>query len=389
MHKLSPLRIAVADGSAFMRRLLAESLIVRGFEVAGVADSASAAVDLCRRARPDVLTFDLATAGMDGVQLMHELRDEGLEIPVILLNGVFRTDAYRTVDVLAEGAVDFIEKPAACDTVQGFLSLLGQKIRLAAELRDQRRIAHEIATQRSVHALTPQPAPPSRRVPPREGQRAIVITASTGGIHALASLIPALPPRVGAGTIVVQQLPEESFSAALADRLDRNAALEVKEAAGGEQLYAGTVLVAPGGSHLRLAGDRKVLVSTEAPIGGLRPRADLTIVDAARMFGESLLLVVLSGMGKDAVDGAAEVKRRGGRVLVESEASAGAYGTPRAVIEAQLADDVLMLDELPEAIVAEAGVWAPAGADTSVSTEQSYIQSLKAAGDTTRRLRGL
>ena len=240
-----------------------------------------------------------------------------------------------------------------------------------------------------MHALTPQPAPPSRRVPPREGQRAIVITASTGGIQALAQLIPALPPRVGAGTIVVQQLPEESFSAALADRLDRHSALEVKEAAGGEQLYAGTVLVAPGGSHLRLAGDRKVLVSTEAPIGGLRPRADLTIVDAARMFGESLLLVVLSGMGKDAVDGAAEVKRRGGRVLVESEASAGAYGTPRAVIEAQLADDVLMLDELPEAIVAEAGVWAPAGADTTVSAEQSYIQSLKAAGDTTRRLRGL
>src|SRR5256714_12089095 len=179
MHKLSPLRIAVADGSAFMRRLLAESLIVRGFEVAGVADSASAAVDLCQRARPDVLTFDLATAGMDGVELMHELRQVGLDIPVILLCGVFRADAYRTIDVLAEGAVDFIEKPAACDTVQGFLSLLGQKIRLAHELHDQRRIAAELSSQRSVHALTPQPQPPSRRVPPRQGQRMIVISAST------------------------------------------------------------------------------------------------------------------------------------------------------------------------------------------------------------------
>jgi two-component system chemotaxis response regulator CheB len=355
MHKLSPLRIAVADGSAFMRRLLAESLIVRGFEVAGVADSASAAVDLCRRARPDVLTFDLATPGMDGVQLMHELRDAGLEIPVILLNGVFRADAYRTVDVLAEGAVDFIEKPPACDTVQGFLSLLGQKIRLAAELRDQRRIAHEMSTQRSVHALTPQPAPPSRRVPPREGQRAIVITASTGGIHALARLIPALPPRLGAGTIVVQQLPEESFSAALADRLDRHSGIEVKEAAGGEQLYAGTVLVAPGGSHLRLAGDRKVLVSTEAPIGGLRPRADLTIVDAAEEFGANLLLVVLTGMGKDGLVGAEAVKAAGGRILVEAESTCTVYGMPRAVAEAGLADATLPLSELPAAIATEAG----------------------------------
>src|SRR5437764_12972554 len=138
MHKLSPVRIAVADGSAFMRRLLAESLIVRGFEVAGVADSASAAVDLCRRARPDVLTFDIATPEMDGVQLMHELRAAGLDIPVILLSGVFRADSYRTIDVLAEGAVDFLEKPPACDPVQGFLSFLGQQIRLAAELHEQR-----------------------------------------------------------------------------------------------------------------------------------------------------------------------------------------------------------------------------------------------------------
>src|SRR5260221_8168296 len=169
MHKLSPLRIAVADGSAFMRRLLAESLIVRGFEVAGVADSAAAAVDLCRRARPDVLTFDLATPEMDGVELMHELRHAGIDVPVILLAGVFRADAYRTVDVLAEGAIDFLEKPAACDTVQGFLSLLGQKIRLAAELHEQRNLAAELRSQRSVHALTPQPPQPSRRVPPREG----------------------------------------------------------------------------------------------------------------------------------------------------------------------------------------------------------------------------
>src|SRR5207237_3894249 len=132
----------------------------------------------------------------------------------------------------------------------------------------------------------------------------------------------------------VQQLPEESFSAALADRLNRHSAIEVKEAAGGEQLYAGTVLVAPGGSHLRLAGDRKVLVSTEAPIGGLRPRADLTVVDAARMFGESLLFVVLSGMGKDEVDGAAEVKRRAGRVAVEADANGAAHREPRSLISA-------------------------------------------------------
>ena len=90
--------------------------------------------------------------------------------------------------------------------------------------------------------------------------------------------------------------------------------LEVREALGGEQLNPSSVYFAPGGSHLRLAGDAKLLVSAEEPMDGLRPRADLTVSDAARIFGERLVLVVVSGMGKDGVDGAREVKERGGRV---------------------------------------------------------------------------
>src|SRR5512142_1043070 len=111
VHKLTPLRVAIADGSSFMRRLLAESLLVRGFEVAGLADSADSAVELCRRAKPDALTFDLVSPQMDGVVLLRSLRDADLQVPVILLAGQFRADAYRTVDALVEGALDFLERP--------------------------------------------------------------------------------------------------------------------------------------------------------------------------------------------------------------------------------------------------------------------------------------
>ena len=105
-------------------------------------------------------------------------------------------------------------------------------------------------------------------------------------------------------------------------------------------LDPGTLLLAPGGQHLRLSDDRRLRLTDEAPEGGLRPRADFTIQDAARSFGRRLVLVVPTGMGKDGLDGAHAVKRMGGRVLAEAESTCTVYGMPRAVAEARLADRV-------------------------------------------------
>jgi two-component system chemotaxis response regulator CheB len=117
----------------------------------------------------------------------------------------------------------------------------------------------------------------------------------------------------------------------------------------------GSVLVAPGGRHLHLKADRTTTLGDELPIGGLRPRADLTIADAAQIFGRDLLLVVLTGMGKDGLEGAQEVRRHGGTILAEAESSCTVYGMPRAIVEAGLADGVHELADMPAAIAAVAG----------------------------------
>ena len=133
----------------------------------------------------------------------------------------------------------------------------------------------------------------------------------------------------------------------LAARLDRASALQVREAVAGDRLDAGTALVAPGGRHLHLLADHPTTLGVEPPIGELRPRADLTIADVARVFGRDVLLVVLTGMGKDGLEGAIEVRRNGGRILVEAESSCTVYGMPRAIVEAGLADGVYDLGRLP------------------------------------------
>jgi len=166
--------------------------------------------------------------------------------------------------------------------------------------------------------------------------------------------VPKLPSPLGVGTLIVQHMPA-GFTGSLASRLDCDAELQVREASGGERLDPRTALIAPGGSHLRLAADGLISVSDAPAIGGLRPRADLLIEDAARVYGRRLLLVVLTGMGNDGLRGAQEVRRQGGRVLVESEESCTVYGMPRAIVDHGLADGVLTLDRLAEAITQEAG----------------------------------
>jgi two-component system chemotaxis response regulator CheB len=119
-------------------------------------------------------------------------------------------------------------------------------------------------------------------------------------------------------------------------------------------LDPGSALLAPGGRHLRLSALGKTRLTDEPAVGGLRPRADLLIEDAARVYGERLLLVVLTGMGNDGLRGAAEVRRRGGHILAEAEDTCTVYGMPRAIVQGGLADEVLALDRLAEVITAEA-----------------------------------
>ena len=203
--------------------------------------------------------------------------------------------------------------------------------------------------RRARRSRAPWPAPPRSAT-----RKFVLIASSTGGPKALGELIPKLPSPLGTGSMIVQHMPA-GFTASLATRLDSSSKLTVREAVGGEAMDPRHMYLAPGGAHLRMGEDRSVRLSDDAPLGGLRPRADLTIADAAKLYGNALLLVVLTGMGKDGLEGARAVKAAGGRVLVEAESTCVVYGMPRAVAEAGLADEILPLHELPAAIAREAG----------------------------------
>jgi two-component system, chemotaxis family, protein-glutamate methylesterase/glutaminase len=346
-------RVVVADDSALMRRIVGSVLRRGGVEVVGHAADGDEALALCERERPDAMTLDLTMPGLGGIDVLRALRQPGRPtLPVVVVSAFSPAHGARAVDALAEGAFELVQKPSVGEgEVDAFERNLLHKVRAAIELRRRRHAVADVA-QMPARVVPPGAGAREPRTPCRGLSRVLLIVASTGGPRALAELLPQLPSPLGAGTMIVQHMPA-GFTTSLAARLDRASSLDVREAVGGERLDPRVALVAPGGRHLRLGDDGLVVLSDEAPLGGLRPRADLLIADAAQRFGDRVTLVVLTGMGTDGLRGAEEVRRHGGRILAEAEESCTVYGMPRAIVQARLADIVAPLDHLSQSIVAE------------------------------------
>lgn len=338
------MRVVVADDSRLMRRMLSDALGRQGFDVVATAADGDEALVACRAHRPDAMTLDLHMPGMDGIGVLRALKQGKADpVPVVVVSAFSPAHGARAVDALAEGAFELVAKPAFGEPLETFTSELGRKVGEAAHSGRVRRPAARPVARRPEHRRTAV-----------AGKKLVVIACSTGGPKALGDLIPKLPSPLGAGTLIVQHMPP-GFTTSLASRLDAASPLDVIEATGGETLNPGAALLAPGGAHLRLDGTRRAQLSDDAPVGGLKPRADFTIEDAAKLFGPRMVLVVLTGMGRDGLEGARAVRAAGGRILVEAESTCTVYGMPRAVAEAGLADEILPLDELAGAIAREAG----------------------------------
>jgi len=358
MPTVAAARVVIADDSALMRSVLSAALRDAGIEVVGQAADGDEALALCERLAPDVLSLDLAMPGRDGVGVLRELRSRRLQIPVVVVSAFSAAAGARAVDALAEGAFDLVAKPTSSGELDAFTRELVDRVQLARATRRRNAPSRGAGARRAASPAALRRrrpvAPPAGDGTAKAGHRVVVITCSTGGPRALAELLPRLPSPLGDGTLIVQHMPE-GFTASLADRLDRASSLKVGEAHDRERLDAAHALLAPGGQHMRVSAGGVVRLTDEPPVGGLRPRADLTIRDVVKVWGARTLLVVLTGMGSDGLDGAVEVHNAGGRVIVEAASSCVVHGMPRAVLDAGLADGEYDLSALPEVIVAEVG----------------------------------
>jgi two-component system, chemotaxis family, protein-glutamate methylesterase/glutaminase len=182
----------------------------------------------------------------------------------------------------------------------------------------------------------------------------IGIAASAGGLTALSTLIGTLSPDLNAAIVILQHLPA-AHSSHLAEILGRRTRLAVKEAASHDRLRQGVILTAPPGLHLLISPEGIVSFSHRPPVNHVRPAADRLFESIASSFGPRSIAVVLTGTGRDGARGAQVVKRAGGIVIVQDEATSEFFGMPRAAIQAGLVDRILPLEDIAAALEAFTG----------------------------------
>lgn len=331
-------RIVIADDSAVIRHLLASVLGAdTEFEICGAAPNGRVAVDLVRSSSPDLLILDLEMPEMGGLEALSIIRREHPRLPVIVYSDLTERGGRLTLEAFSLGAADCVLKPAALDGIRAVKEDLLPRVRALCA----RRMG---APPAAACLRTPSPLRPA----------VLAIVASTGGPRAVQAVFEDLPRDLPAPILVVQPMPA-MFTRLLAERLSAHSRFRVAEAEQGSPLEPGRAWVAPGGRHLTLArdGDRVVCdLDENPPVNSCRPSADLLLLSLAVTFGGASVAVVLTGLGRDGVEGCRAVRAAGGHVLVQDEATSVVWETPGAVAAAGLADDILPLPDLGSAIAA-------------------------------------
>jgi two-component system chemotaxis response regulator CheB len=308
------------------------------FDVVGHARDGEQALREVMALQPDAIVLDLQMPRMDGFTFLRLLMARRPTPVIVLSSNSRRSDVLKTLEL---GALDFVAKPE-----RGGLEPVREE--LLAKCAMIRALRIENLGVRA--APEREPADPRPLVEPA---RLAVVGASTGGPQALQELLGALPGDLPLGVLVAQHMPEK-FTRAFAERLGRTSAFTVAEAAEGDLVAAGRVLVAPGGRHLEVRRERgtgtlRVALALPEPGGGgarYCPSVDRLFTSAALAMPRRLCAVVLTGMGNDGAAGVRAVKAAGGLTLTESELTAVIYGMPRAAVATGKVDQALPLTEL-------------------------------------------
>jgi two-component system, chemotaxis family, protein-glutamate methylesterase/glutaminase len=355
------IRVLIVDDSALMRRLLSDLLSsAPEIEIVGTARDGREAVLQAIRLKPDVITLDVEMPQVSGLEALPSLLAVH-EAPVVMVSALTQEGADITLQALELGAVDFMPKPEhnQLTEIRANRDLLVAKVLAAAQSqvrRPRRTLLPSSTTLRTDSTARRRPSlQPSKPITPSSPPTMVVHTShclaigiSTGGPQALSQIFPLLAPPLPP-ILVVQHMPAQ-FTAIFAERLNRYSSFEVKHAEEGDLVLPDRALIAPGGRHMVITGQpprARVTILDEPAFSGHRPSVDILFSSAANVYRSAAVGLLMTGMGRDGVEGCKAILAAGGYTLGQDESSSVVYGMNKAAflegaIKAQFA-----LDDLP------------------------------------------
>ncbi len=333
------IRVLIVDDSSFVRMVIKAALAGRPeFEVVGVANDGVEGLKAISRLRPDVVTLDVEMPRMNGIQVLERAAGK-VPVSFLMVSTLTQAGARITFDALERGAFDYVSKPTkGISTKTEFREELYEKIIGAYRAKGRKPVARTTRSSSSAPSLPPSQA---------KGW-VVAIGVSCGGPPTLARMLPAFPsdfPPI----LITQHMPPE-FTQSFAHYLDGLCAMHVREAVHGDVPSPGTVLVAPGHSHLKLVRhgiNLSVRLDDGPKVSGHRPSADAMFESVARTCGPRAVGVILTGMGNDGAAGLQRMSQAGGWTIAQDEETSVVYGMPKAAMATGCIDHQVPLEKIP------------------------------------------
>jgi len=348
-------RVLIVDDSATVRQTMTAILQEDpAIEVIGAAGDPFAAARRIMKEVPDVITLDVEMPRMDGITFLKKLMAQH-PIPVVMCSSLVETGSQTLMQALEAGAVDIVQKPKIGVAEQ----LTESKLQICdiVKAAARARIGRNGAPHRTSESLLPEKKltadamlpPPSRHAMARTTETIICIGASTGGTQSLTEVLTTLPADCP-GIVIVQHMPER-FTTSFAQRLDSLCQVEVKEAADGDTVLRGRVLIAPGNYHtlLERSGARYYVSVKQGPlVSRHRPSVDVLFRSAAQSAGSNAVGVIMTGMGDDGARGLEEMKQAGAYTIAQDEATSIVFGMPKEAIARDCVDRIVPLQNIAQ-----------------------------------------
>lgn len=343
-----PIRVMIVDDSTVIRSIIDRILKSDSqVEICGFATNGEQAVRTIDICNPDIIVLDIEMPVMDGITAIPLLLRKKPNVRILMCSTLSERGADISIRALSLGATDCILKPTGSAAVQqsgNFQEELRRIVRQLGESALKSPASQPVAVRKTTAGFAPQ---------------ILAIGSSTGGPNALATILPKLKG-FPLPIVITQHMPQ-TFTKILANHLSQVSGIDCREGENGMALRPGCVYVAPGGYHMtfRKTTENVEIRLNDGPMENFcKPSVNPMLRSLCDIYGQHILLTILTGMGEDGLAGARQVVEKGGRVIAQDAATSVVWGMPGAVANAGLCSAVLPLAEIPTRITQICGHYA-------------------------------
>ncbi|WP_454061280.1 protein-glutamate methylesterase/protein-glutamine glutaminase [Candidatus Nitrospira salsa] len=367
---MSKIRVLIVNGAVFMRRIISDEIKQdEELEIVGNVANGNIALSLIEHVTPDVVSMDINMSAVDGIAVIGKIRNRYPHLPIIMFSTLSQRAARDTLEALSCGANDYVAIPINSQRV----AIARERVREELIPKIKSLCSKSRHSAPSVPSLSQEFIVPStisvEKATRQTRVDVLAIGVSTGGPNALAEVLSRLQKDFPVPIVIVQHMPP-IFTKSLSERLSLKCAMPVHEGIAGKSLLPGHAWIAPGNYHMTVVrkGCRvELAINQGQQENSCRPSVDVLFRSVARVFGQSALALILTGMGRDGLRGCKMIRVKGGQILAQDELSSVVWGMPGAVVHAGLADNVLPLSEMASEIQRRVQM------ERSESTVQSHL----------------